>query len=181
MVEYKKCKENLVADALSRNAEIEDFCHDCDDTKGVLCMVSFPTPTWLIDLKASYGSDQKVQGIFQASELGKEVPKGFSIQNGLLLYKGRIYLGSCDALKVAMLQQVHNSSLGRHSGFLKTFHKVKRDFYWPGLREDVKKHFKECDACQRLKAKTCNVAGLLQPLSIPDKPWLDVSMDFVEG
>ena len=68
-----------------------------------------------------------------------------------------------------------------HLGFLKTFHRVKRVFYWPGLREDVKKHVKECDACQRLKAETCNVAGLLLPLPIPDKPWLDVSMDFVKG
>ena len=122
-----------------------------------------------------------MQGIFQASELGKEVPKGFSIHNGLLLYKGGIYLGSCDALKVVVLQQVHNSLLGRHVGFLKTFHRVKWDFYWSGLREDVKKHVKECDTCQRLKAETCNVASLLQPLTIPDKPWLDVSMDFVEG
>ena len=113
--------------------------------------------------------------------MGKEVPKGFSNQNGLLLYKGRIYLGSCDALKVVVLQQVHNSPLEGHSGFLKTFHRVKRDFCWPGLREDVKKHVKECDACQRLKAETCNVAGLLQPLPILDKPWLDVSMDFVKG
>ena len=70
---------------------------------------------------------------------------------------------------------------GGHLGFLKTLHRVKRDFYWLGLREDVKKHVKECDACQRLKVETYNVAGLLQPLPILDKPGLDVSMDFVEG
>ena len=79
VVEYKKGKENLVAGALSRKVEIEDFSHDGDDIQGVLCMVSFPTPTLLTDLTASYGSDQKVQGTFQAFQLGKEVPKGFSI------------------------------------------------------------------------------------------------------
>ena len=46
---------------------------------------------------------------------------------------------------------------------------------------DVKKHVKECDTCQKLKYETCNAADLLQPLPIPNKPWLDVSMDFVEG
>ena len=97
------------------------------------------------------------------------------------MHKGKIYLGSCDALKGVVLQQVHNSPLGGHSGFLKTLHRVKRDFSWPGLREDVRKLVKECDACQRLKAETCNIVGLLQPLPIPDKPWLNVSMDFVEG
>ena len=90
-------------------------------------------------------------------------------------------MGTCDALKVAVLQQVHNSPLGGHSGFLKTLHRVKRDFYWPRLRKDVRKHVKECDTCQRLKYETCNVAGLLQPLPIPKKPWFDVSMNFVEG
>ena len=82
-------------------------------------------------------------------------------------------------MKATVLQQVHNSPLGGHSGFLKTLHRVKRDFYWPGLREDVKKYVKECDTCQRLKYETCNAAGLLQPLPVPDKPWLDVSTDFV--
>ena len=84
-------------------------------------------------------------------------------------------------MKVAVLHQVHDSPLGGHSGFLKTLHRVKRDFYWPGLRADVRKMVRECDTCQRLKYETCNLAGLLQPLPIPEKPWMDVSMDFVEG
>ena len=77
MVEYKKGKDNLVADALSRKVEIEDT--DIDGEGGVLCMISFPTPAWLTNVKASYATDPLVQSIFQASQLGKEVPKGFSI------------------------------------------------------------------------------------------------------
>ena len=84
-------------------------------------------------------------------------------------------------MKVAVLHQVHDIPLGGHSGFLKTLHRVKRDFYWPRLRADVRKMVRECDTCQRLKYETCNLAGLLQPLPIPEKPWMDVSMDFVEG
>nr|XP_023885311.1 uncharacterized protein LOC111997457 [Quercus suber] len=118
-----------------------------DSQEGVACMISFPSPTWLSDLKASYATDQQVQGIIQA-------------------------LGS---------GQVHDSPLGGHSSFLKTLHRVKRDFHWPGLRTDVRKLVRECDICQRLKYETCNPAGLLQPLPIPEKPWMDVSMDFVEG
>lgn len=144
-------------------------------------MVSFPFPAWLTDLKASYGFDQQVQDIFQAFQLGREVPKGYSVQNGLFLYKGKLYLGSCDALKAAILQQVHDSPLRGHSGFLKTLHRVQRDFYWPSLRTNVKRHVRECDICQRLKSETCHIAGLLQPLPILNKPWLNVSMDFVEG
>ena len=46
-----------------------------------------------------------------------------------------MYLGTCDSLKTAILQQVHDGPWGGHSGFLKTLHRVERDFYWLGLRQ----------------------------------------------
>ena len=45
----------------------------------------------------------------------------------------------------------------------------------------MRKLVRECDTCQRLKYETCNPAGLLQPIPIPEKPWMDVRIDFVEG
>ena len=49
------------------------------------------------------------------------------------------------------------------------------------MKSDLKIHIKECDVCQQMKSKTCHLAGLLQPLPIPDKPWSAVSMDFIDG
>ena len=48
-------------------------------------------------------------------------PKGVTLQNGLLLYEGRIYLGICDSLKIAILQQIQDGPLGGHSGYLKSY------------------------------------------------------------
>ena len=63
-----------------------------------------------------------------------------------------------------VLQQVHDSPLGGHPGYLKTLHRLQKDFYWSGLRQDLKQYVRKCDICQKLKHETCFLAGLLQPL-----------------
>ena len=49
------------------------------------------------------------------------------------------------------------------------------------MKKDIKEHIKNCETCQRIKVDTIKPAGLLQPLPIPDKPWLDISMDLITG
>ena len=49
------------------------------------------------------------------------------------------------------------------------------------MKTDIKAFVRECDVCQRIKSETSTPAGLLQPLEIPTTPWIDVSLDFVEG
>ena len=44
-----------------------------------------------------------------------------------------------------------------------------------------KEAYKGVWGCQQMKHETCNPARLLQPLSIPDKPWSTISMDFMMG
>ena len=74
VVYYKKGKDNLVADALSSKVEFEDilapdvlvvkaepkvfpFEDGLESQEGVLCMISFPSPAWLADLKSSHATD----------------------------------------------------------------------------------------------------------------------------
>jgi len=177
IVEYKKDKDNLVVDALSKKEGKEG----ASSSACTLCIISFPTPKWIAKLKDSYESNPNLHQLLQDFQIGREIPKEFTMQNGLLLYKGRIYLGPNSHLKSSVLHYVHNSPLGEHSGYLKTLHRIQQDFYWPGLRKDLRQHIRECDTYQRIKHETCKPAGLLQPLPIPSIPWLDVSMDFIEG
>ena len=50
----------------------------------------------------------------------------FSFQNGLVLYKGQIFLGAQCGLKPSVLWHVHDGPLGAHSGYLKTLHRLKQ-------------------------------------------------------
>jgi hypothetical protein len=39
----------------------------------------------------------------------------------------------------------------------------------------------ECDTCWKVKVDYMNPRGLLQPLSIPEWKWGDISMNFIVG
>ena len=67
--------------------------------------------------------------------------------------------------------ELHTSPLGGHSGFLKTYHRVKKDFFWDGLKLDIQNFVAECLVCQQNKVETIKTLGLLQPF-IHSKPML---------
>jgi hypothetical protein len=77
--------------------------------------------------------------------------------------------------------ELHTSPVGGHSGFLKTYHRVKKEFFWDGLKNDVQRFVAECLVCQQNKVETIKTPGLLQPLAIPSQRWEEVSMDFITG
>jgi len=43
----------------------------------------------------------------------------------------------------------------------------------------MKQYVERCDACQRNKNRTEQLAGKLIPNSIPEKPWTHISADFI--
>jgi hypothetical protein len=85
VIEYKKGKENKVADALS--CKFEDVPEI--DTLSI-SLISFPTPDWIEDLKASYLQHPDSKELLLKLQQGLLGPKGFVLQQGLILKKGRI-------------------------------------------------------------------------------------------
>lgn len=136
-VEYKKGVENKMADALSRKEDLEQ--ENISDSKfSMLFFISFPNPTWIDILKDIYQQDPELQSLIQAVQSDSATSTGFSMQNGLLLFKGRFYLGSNSPLKHLILHHVHASPMADHSGFLKSLHRAKREFFWKGMKSDIK-------------------------------------------
>jgi hypothetical protein len=43
----------------------------------------------------------------------------------------------------------------------------------------LREYVKSCDTCARSKAPRHRPFGLLQPLSIPSRPWGSIAMDFI--
>ena len=190
IVEYKKGKENKAANALSRKGEgsymqagaaLVQSSRDVLAQDGSLFNISFPCPAWLTILKDSYEEGDEYKQLISSLSGSPSSPTNFSLQNGLILYRDKLFLSSSSPLKSLVLQHVHDSPVGGYSGYLKTLYKVKQDFFWKGMKSDVKRHVKHYEVCQRIKVETTRPRGLLQPLPIPSKPWTDISLDFINS
>ena len=105
----------------------------------------------------------------------------FSFTNGLLRFKGRIYIGTKGLLRQHLLKLLHDSPQGGHSGIQATYYRMRLYFYWPSMLKQVQEFIQQCDVCQRNKAEHFPYPGLLQPIPIPKQAWELITMDFIEG
>ena len=67
-----------------------------------------------------------------------------------------------------------------HFGAKKSESVLVDHFFWPRMRCDVERYAMRCGICHKAKSRL-NPHGLYTPLSIPNTPWEDISMDFVLG
>jgi predicted aspartyl protease len=103
-----------------------------------------------------------------------------SIDDGKrLCWRDRIWLPHYEPLRTAVIQESHDSTLVGHPGrdLLKSI--LSRRFTWPGMSQDVRKFTRNCDICGRKSVWREKRRGLLKPLPIPDRPWSEISIDFI--
>ena len=48
------------------------------------------------------------------------------------------------------------------------------------MKCEISEYIMHCDVCNKCKDDNIPFLGLLQPLAIPDLPWSQISMDFIE-
>jgi hypothetical protein len=101
--------------------------------------------------------------------------------NNLLHYCQRIWVPNYEPLKLHLLQQYHDVPAAGYPGRSKTLEYLCRNYTWPKMQMDVDRYTCNCHTCQRTKLSRHVLFGVLRPLPIPDRPWQDISMDFVMG
>ena len=167
---YKKGLENKAADALSWQAE-----------PSTVVAIFTSTPKWLEIIVEGYTKDDQTKQLLTKLSITGSNDKGFSLSDGLIKYKNRIWLGNHTEAHRAMLLALHSSGLGGHSGITATYHKVRALFAWPNLKQSVIDYINACEVCAQAKPKHCRLPGLLQPLPVPQHAWHTISLDFIEG
>lgn len=85
------------------------------------------------------------------------------------------------AVRAQVLQWGHESVLTCHPGSSRTLEFLRRRFWWPSIKEDVKGYVEACQVCCQGKSSHQRPQGLLHPLPVPHRPWSHLSLDFITG
>ena len=83
-------------------------------------------------------------------------------------------------LCLRVLRAKHNHVLAGHFGQSKTLSLVRREYFWPKLREFITDYVKSCSVCARNKSRQHRPYGYLNQLPIPLQLWDSILMDFIE-
>jgi hypothetical protein len=138
-------------------------------------------PRWLEIIIEGYQQDPETKQLLTELCITGSNTKGFTLTDGIIKYKGRIWLGNHTEAHQAILAALHDSGLGGHSGVEATYNKIKVLFAWPRMKQDVTQYISKCQVCHQAKPEHSKLPGLLQPLPVPAQVWQIVSMDFIEG
>jgi hypothetical protein len=169
-IQYKKGITNVAADALSRRPPETELM-------AILTVV----PSWLDNLVVGYSDDAPTKQLWTELSVTGSNSAGFSLDKGVIRLHGKVWIGGNTLAQQYILQALHSSGIGGHSGTLATYQRIHKLFASPNLKHSVTEFIQRCDTCHRAKAEHTKLPGLLQPLPVPPAAWHTLSLDFVEG
>ena len=118
-----------MADALSRKDE---------DVETFICAISIIQPDWINEARDEWKNEKEVWALIQNIQQDPSAFDTFSWKNDSLWYKDQFYLCKNSQPKQQILRELHTSPLGGHSRFLKTYHRVKKNFFGMALNQIFK-------------------------------------------
>lgn len=163
-IKHRKGRHMVVPDALSRAIEAVDVMKFADTT------------------------DQPY--IRMRNDIG-EIPGNYRdcrVDNGVILkYVGAWSSENDDGWKIyvptdfrrMVLEECHDNILAAHGGHLKTLHRVKEMYYWPGMRKEIAEYVNECETCRATKPTNKCQLSPMGKYRDPERPWKMIAIDFM--
>lgn len=167
-IKYRKGKDNIVPDALSR-MKIEEELAGITEVRNDKYLKEIENikknPKKYRDLLVNNGLIYKFRDDNLLSPLGDEEEKW-----KLLIP---------EELKERVLKEAHNTSSSGHLGVKKTYDRVARQYYWKGIYYDVESYVRRCEKCQKYKVSQTGQQGLMGN-RIVERPWVIIADDLLE-
>jgi hypothetical protein len=189
-VHYHPGKANVIVDTLSRKAHCNyllaaRLTAEESSTRVMPDLSLFNiilAPTLRDEIIVSHKDDEGMGHIKRRIKEGDlEVACFCEEAEGTLWFKERFVVPKKEALKNKILDEAHTSRYSIHPGSTKMYRNLRQQFWWTRMKHEVARYVSECDTCRKVKAGYMKPGGLLQPLSISEWKWDDMSMDFIVG
>ena len=65
-----------------------------------------------------------------------------------MLYKNRLYEPNLLEIKLLILNEVHKSPYSGHPGYQKMITMLRKEYFWPNMKNEVAKYIARCIECQ---------------------------------
>ena len=101
--------------------------------EALLCAISIIQPDWITEARDEWNKDEEVWTLIQNLQQDPSTSDTFCWKNDSLWYKDCLSICNNSQLKQNIPLELHTSPLGGHSRFLKTYHRVKKEFFGMAL------------------------------------------------
>ncbi|UYV79893.1 hypothetical protein LAZ67_18000997, partial [Cordylochernes scorpioides] len=168
---YKNGKRHQDADCLSRSP----LPQSSED--------NIPELYSITDIRKEQRRDVQTKKIIQ--EIDSKSESGYKIIDGILYRKNYDPMGKPwllvvpKQMRVDILREAHDAPMAGHLGFAKTYDRVRRKYFWPGLHRSVRQYVAHCRECQRRKGSTERPPGQLVPIPPVSRPFEKIGIDLL--
>ena len=181
-------KTNTKANILSRKDQVntKEDNKDVQLLKDKLWQQKTTAEVIIIKENKTREENEILKEIRRNATRDNEVVQALERNNGLtweedrvVYMEGRVYIPNNKKLKEEILKENHDLVDVRHPGQHRMLELLKRNYWWPGLKKDVKRYIQGCFKCQQNKVQHQRKAGELHPLEISQGLWQEISIDII--
>ena len=123
----------------------------------------------IVVMEKEVQEDTKLKAIFVRLLADPDCIPHYTVRQGKLFYRGRLVLPKTLSLIPTILHTFHDSVIGVIPDNYAPINESQQSCFWEGMKNDIKLYVDQCHVCQQSKIQALSPAGLLQPLSIPNR------------
>lgn len=169
-IQYKKGKENVVADALSR----------VPSSQILSITLSRAHDGFYDSIKLLWQQDASLRQIVSDLKANPASHPKFTFTNDELRRKEKLVIGNDNAIKLHIFKWLNDSPIGGHSGRDATLTRIKSLFYWPVWTPRCEIMYETVKSVREISMICRRDLAFCSP-PIPTGVWQSISLDFIEG
>ena len=162
------------------DSDIEDFSFDAPEWMRVnskLRDAQMKEPGWSRTIRLLSGDTKGATGRLRRTAAGYALRQ--QLLHKIISSEGsqRLALVVPHSLRAEVLHRAHDSRVGGHLGTSRTFGRLRSQYFWKEMRDDIRRYVGSCVTCGMFKARTSRPMGHLLPLASSTIPFEKVAID----